>query len=142
MRREKKETTRKTHRHAQHPLLIMPHPQALRLIPKLPRPIDARAPRPVTVDEVAALDHEVLDDAVELGALVALRAAHGVLGLTGAELAEVLGGARHGVGVQLHFDAAEGFAAESDVEEDDGVLCGGGGRHSCGCDREVGAWLF
>lgn len=49
-----------------------------------------------------------------------------VLRLAGAELAEVLGGARDSVGVELHFDAAEGFAAEGEVEEDDGVFCGCG----------------
>ena len=102
----------------------MPPPQPLRLVPKLPRPIDARAPRAIAVDKIPSLDHEVLDHAVELAALVALRAAQVVLGLAGAELAEVLGGARDGVGVQLHFDAAEGLAAEGEVEEDDGVFGG------------------
>jgi len=115
---------RKTHSHTQYPRLIMPLPQPLRLILKLPGPINARAPRSIAVYEVTSLDHEIFDHAVELAALVALRAAQVVLGLAGAELAEVLGGARDGVGVELHFDAAEGFAAEGEVEEDDGVFGG------------------
>ena len=48
-----------------------------------------------------------------------------VFRLAGAELAEVLGGAWDGVGVELHFDAAEGCAAEGEVEEYDGVFGGG-----------------
>ena len=63
---------------------------------------------------------------MELRALVALRAAEVVFRLAGAELAEVFGGAWDGVGEELHFDAAEGFAAEGEVEEDDGIFCGCG----------------
>ena len=113
-----------THRHTQHPGLIMPPPQSLRLILKLPRPINARATRTIAIHKIPSLDHEVLDHAVELAALVPLRAAQVIFRLAGAELAEVLGGARDGVGVELHFDAAEGFAAEGEVEEDDGVFGG------------------
>ena len=102
----------------------MPPPQTLSLILKLPRPINTRAPRPIAIHKISSLDHEILDHTVELAALVALRAAQVVLGLAGAELAEVLGGARDGVGVQLHFDAAEGLAAEGEVEEDDRVFGG------------------
>jgi len=47
---------------------------------------------------------------VEAGAFVALRPPLGVLGLAGAELAEVFGGFGDDVGEEFHFDAAEGFA--------------------------------
>jgi hypothetical protein len=119
-----KEKGEKTHRHTQNPSLIMPPPQPLRLILKLPRPINARAARPIAIHKISPLDHEILDHAVELAALVALRAAQVVFRLAGAELAEVFCGARDGVGVELHFDAAEGLAAEGEVEEDDGVFGG------------------
>jgi hypothetical protein len=49
-------------------------------------------------------------NAVELGALVALGAAQVVLGLAGAELAEVLGGLGHHVLEELEGDASEGLA--------------------------------
>ena len=71
--------------------------------------VDARRACAVPVKEVAALDHEGLDHAVELGALVALRPAEGRLVLAGAELPEVLGRARDGGGVEEEFDAPEGF---------------------------------
>lgn len=122
----------------------MPPPQPLRLILELPRPINRRTPRPIAINKIPSLDHEILDHAVELRALVALRAAEVVLRLAGAELAEVFGGARDGVGVEEHFDAAEGFAAEGEVEEDDGVFCGGG--HfvvvGLGLGTELGVVLF
>ena len=102
----------------------MPHLQPSLLVRKLPRPIDRRTPRPVAVDEIPALDHEIADHAVEAAVLVALRPAQVVLRLAGAELAEVLGGAGHLVGVEQHFDAAEGLAAQGDVEEDGGVFGG------------------
>lgn len=44
-----------------------------------------------------------------------------VFRLACAELPEVLGGSGHGVGEEFHFDAAQWFAAEGHVEEDDGV---------------------
>lgn len=46
---------------------------------------------------------------MELGALVALRPARGVLGLPGAELAEVLGCLGDDILEELEGDAAEGF---------------------------------
>jgi hypothetical protein len=49
-------------------------------------------------------------DAVELGALVALGTAQVVLGLAGAELAEVLGGSGNHVLEELEGDAPEGLA--------------------------------
>jgi hypothetical protein len=47
---------------------------------------------------------------VELGALVALGTAQVVLGLAGAELAEVLGGSGNHVLEELEGDAPEGLA--------------------------------
>lgn len=44
----------------------------------------------VAVEEVAALQHEVFDDAVEFAGFVALRSVGGVFGFARAELAEVL----------------------------------------------------
>lgn len=55
-------------------------------------PVDGGASSTVALDEVTALEHESRDHAVEFGVLVALRLALVVLRLTGAELAEVLGG--------------------------------------------------
>lgn len=123
-RKEEKGKGEKTHSHTQNPRLIMPPPQPLRLILKLPGAINTRTPRPIAIDKITSLDHKVFNNTVELAALVALRAAQVVLGLAGAELAEVLGGARDSVGVELHFDTAEGLAAEGKVEEDDGVFGG------------------
>jgi hypothetical protein len=48
--------------------------------------------------------------AVEAGAFVALGPPLGVLGLAGAELAEVFRGFGDDVGEEFHLDAAEGFA--------------------------------
>jgi hypothetical protein len=98
--------------------------------------VDAGGARAVAVEEVAALAHEVADlgassvrvrevawvmvtvaaekgethDTVELAPLVALRPAQVVLGLAGAELAEVLGGLGDYVGEELELDAAQGFS--------------------------------
>jgi hypothetical protein len=119
-------TKHQTHRHTQHADLIMLPPQPLRLVLELPRPIDRGTASSIAINEISSLDHEVFDDSVEFAAFVALRAAQVVFRLARAELAEVLGGARDGVGVELHFDAAQGFAAEGDVEEDDGVFGGHG----------------
>ncbi len=80
------------------------------LIGKRLRAVDADAARAVAVQEVAALHHEVFDDAVEFAAFVALWSALGVLALAGAELPEVFGGFGDGVGEELHLDSAEGFA--------------------------------
>ena len=93
----------------------MPPPQPLRLIRKLPRPINTRAPRPVAIDEIPSLDHEVPDHAVEPAALVALRAAQVVLGLAGAELTEVLSCTWHYIFEQFHLDAAERLACAASV---------------------------
>lgn len=72
--------------------------------------VDRGRARAVRVQEVAALDHEVLDHAVEFAALVALRAAERRLVHARAVLAEVLGRQGHRLRVEEEFDAAEGFA--------------------------------
>ena len=79
--------------------------------------VDGLAASAVAAGEVTALDHEVLDDAVELGALVAegLPGAAGAL-LAGAESAEVLGSLGDDVSEELEDDAASRSAADGDVE--------------------------
>ena len=100
------------------------------LIRKRLSTVDACASGAVAINEVAALTHETLDHAVEFRAFVSLRTVLAGSGLASAKLAEVLCGSGDGVGEELHFDPAEGFGGESDVEEDDGVgfLWGGGGH--------------
>ena len=87
--------------------------------------------RTVAVQEIAALDHKVANHAVEPATLVALRSTERIFCLARAELAEVLRGAWNDVGEDFHFDPAQGFAAEGDVEEDDGVGLLRDG-HGCG----------
>ena len=83
-----------------------------------------KAPSPRDAAARTALEHEVRDDAVELGALVVERLsalAHALLAR--AERAEVLDSLGHDVAVQAHDDAARGRAADRDVEEDLRVAC-------------------
>lgn len=89
--------------------------------------VDALAAGAVAVGKVTALDHELLDDAVELGALVVegLAALAEAL-LAGAEGAEVLGRLGHHVVVQLHYDAPSLPVADVDLEEDAAAARGGG----------------
>lgn len=53
---------------------------------------------------------------MEFAPFVALRSPLRVLGLAGAELPEVLGRFGCRVGEELHFDAAEGFACEGEIQ--------------------------
>ena len=78
-----------------------------------------KAPSPRDAASRTALEHEVRDDAVELGALVVERLA-GFTDtlLASAERAEVLDGLGHDVSIKPHDDAAGGRAANGDVEED------------------------
>jgi hypothetical protein len=62
-------------------------------------------------------------DAVELAAFVALRAPEVVLGLTGAELAEILGGLGDDISKELELDPSEGLSYAALVDGD------GGGRY-------------
>ena len=74
-------------------------------------PVDRLAAGARAVGEVAALDHEVGDDAVEGGALVVEGLARGARALLArAEGAEVLDGLRDGLTVKAHDDAARGLA--------------------------------
>jgi len=86
--------------------------------------VDGLAARAVPGGEVAALAHEVGDDAVEAGPLEPVSL------LAGAQRAEVLAGPRSDVEAQLHGDPAELLAAGLDVEEDPLVA-----RHGCSCEK-------
>lgn len=73
--------------------------------------VDGAAAGAVALGEIAALDHKVLDDAMELAALVAL--AGRLLG----QLLEVLRRLRHGAGEHADHDAFGGRAADAHIEE-------------------------
>ena len=74
-------------------------------------PVDGLAAGARAVSEVAALDHEVGNDAVEGGALVVEGLARGARALLArAEGAEVLDSLRHGLTVEAHDDAARRLA--------------------------------
>jgi len=89
-------------------------------------PVDRLPARPVAAREVAALTHEVGDDAVELGSLEVEGGAGLALALLArAQRAEVLRRLRHDVVVQFHDDASGRLSAAGDVEEDLGST------HSC-----------
>lgn len=80
--------------------------------------VDGLAAGAVASREVTALEHELLDDAVEAAALVAERlAGFADALLAGAERAEVLAGLGELVGEELHDDSAGSGAADGDVEE-------------------------
>jgi hypothetical protein len=74
--------------------------------------VNGRRPGAIGMQEVTALDHEGLDDAVEFGQLVALEWGGGGGPVADAELAEVFGCEWRRGGVEEHFYAAEGFACE------------------------------
>lgn len=73
--------------------------------------VDGLATSAVVVGEVSALAHEVGDDAVECGALVA------VAFLAGAQGAEVLARLWNDIGTKLNDDAANGVSVSGHVEE-------------------------
>ena len=108
-----------------------------------------KAPSPRDAAARTALEHEVRDDAVELGALVVERLAalaHALLAR--AERAEVLDRLGHDVAVQAHDDAARGRAADGDVEEDLRVFASisfasraSDGRGTAGRSRLSGHWI-
>jgi hypothetical protein len=86
--------------------------------------VDALTARAIALGEITTLDHELLDHAVELAALVVERLAGLAQALlTGAESAKVLGSLGHDVVVQLECDATGGLVADLDVEEDLAALC-------------------
>lgn len=96
--------------------------------------VDGLSTGTIARGKVTTLDHELLNDAVEDGALVVQRLAKLAEALfTGAEGAEVLSRLGDEVGVELHGDATDGLAADGNVEEDAGVTRGGGfGSHGDG----------
>ena len=78
--------------------------------------VDAHGARAVAIDEIPALDHEVFDDAMELGVFEA--GGHAVPPeFAGTQLPEVLGGSGHHVGEQLHFHATDFRVTDGDVEK-------------------------
>lgn len=83
--------------------------------------INANRSRPISVQKISTLKHKVFDHAVKLAAFVSLRPAVWPFGLTRAELTEIFGGFGSLGLEELHFDSAERFAADGDVEEDDRV---------------------
>lgn len=75
----------------------------------------------VSLDEIPALDHEILDHSVKRGAFEPDW--HPVFPeFARAKLPEVLGRLRANVGEQLHLHAANVLSANVDVKEDDGVV--------------------
>ena len=85
--------------------------------------IDGLATSAIARCEVAALNHELLDDAMEGGALIVKwlsRLADPLLAR--AEGAKVVNGLGDEVGVKLHGDASDGLAAKFNVEEDPRTL--------------------
>lgn len=85
------------------------------LVCEFGRAVDVCGACAVTVEEVAALDHEVFDYAVEFAAFVALGSATGVFGFAGAELAEVFCCSWCYVGEELHLDTSEWLACVMSV---------------------------
>lgn len=88
--------------------------------------VDGFAAGAIALGKVTTLDHELLDDAVEEGALEmeGLAGATDAL-FTSAERAEVFGRLGDKIIVELHDDATDGPATEAHVEEDLGALGGG-----------------
>ena len=96
--------------------------------------VDGLAAGAVAAGEVASLAHEARDDAVERRPLVVQRLAGRAQALLArAEQPEVVGGAGHLVGEELHDHAPGLGLADQDVEEDLGVL-----RRHCCCDVLAG----
>ena len=95
------------------------------LVCKRAGPVDSRRSGPVTVDEVAALKHEVLDYSVKPASLVALWSAEVILCLASAELSEILGCFWSDIVEEFHFDSTEWLTTESDIEEDDRIWFAG-----------------
>ena len=80
----------------------------------------------IATGEIASLDHELLDNAVEGGALVAEAL------LAGSEGAEVLSSLGDGLAVEAYYDAADVFVAMGDVEVNL-VLLACGPQRICSC---------
>jgi len=82
--------------------------------------VDAHRSRTVALDEVATLNHEVLNDSMERCLEVAERDVLFAV-LSGAELTKVLRCPRRLISIQLHHYATGGRTTDCHVEEDDGV---------------------
>ena len=99
-------------------------------------PVDRLSARPIVVGEVTALTHEVGNDPVEPGVLVAKATR------VDAELPEVLRRFRGHVLFQLHDDAAEGrtlaVATDGNVEVDLDIRGAGGAEGGGVVDRRFG----
>merc|ERR1719271_1257190 len=76
-------------------------------------PVDALTTSTISVGEVAALDHEILDNTVELRPLVAEALFHGC------ESPEVLCGLRGALPVQSHDYPSGSFSANFDIKKDE-----------------------
>lgn len=116
--------------HGQEERLLMLHGESF--IVKLVA-IDGLSAGAVTSSKVTTLDHELLDDTMEDGALVVQglsRLADALF--TGAESTEVLSSLGDKVGIEFHGDTANGLAAERDIEEDAGSR--GGVAFGSHCD--------
>ena len=103
--------------------------------------IDRNAARPVPLENVAALDHELLDDAVE-GRLEIPSGLRTSQKFARAHPPEVFCGFRSFVTKQLHLYSARRYSTYSNVEEDDGVASGNsvqddGVRHRDGHGGDV-----
>lgn len=87
--------------------------------------VDGLAAGAIASGKVTTLDHELLDNTVEAGALVVegLARLPKTL-LAGAERAEVLGSLGHDIVVQLQHDTTSWALADADVEEDTAASCG------------------
>lgn len=77
------------------------------------RPINTLPTRSIASSKIPALDHKLLDDAVETTSLIGQgHAGLAVAFFAGAEGAEVVGGFGDHIVVELEGDAAGGFAAD------------------------------
>lgn len=104
--------------------------------------VDALATSTVAVGEVTTLDHELLNDAVEIRAFVVERlSALAETLFAGAESAEVLSRLGHNIVVQLHNDASGLAVTNVNLKEDAAALRRSGGcllgSHVCGCRMGV-----
>lgn len=87
--------------------------------------VDGLAASSVASSEVTTLQHELLDDTVELAVLeVEGLAALAYTLLTSAEGTEVLGSLGHNVVTEEEDNATSGATADGDVKEDLGAGCG------------------
>lgn len=122
--------------------------------------VDGSAAGAVAVEEISALDHELLNlpayellsetpirtvplelrrtyHAVELAALVSLGPSLRILGFTRAELTKVLGCARSGIGKQFHLDPAEWLSYMTLSRPSISLFdMGHRGREACICQRK------